>query len=80
MYKYTALAKVLDADASYLNDVLDGTRYKVMRLREVLFILVYGETKLSRSSLIAEMDGELASLGVYGEDFQLYVEVNPYHV
>lgn len=74
MPKFTSMSPLLQDDKVFLKEVFDGTRYKLMETKEGLYALTYGESK-NKQGLYAEIEAELASIGVYIVTTTIYWEV-----
>lgn len=70
--KFTAVIQLMSDDVVHLKDSLYNTRYNLLKQEPsgYYFVHCFGETK--NRGINEELEGELASLGCYPIDIQIY--------
>lgn len=70
MSKFTAIAKLMSEDVAYLKDSLYSTRFNLLKKDSYYFAHTFGETK--NRNITDELEGELASLGCYPIEIEVF--------
>jgi hypothetical protein len=68
--RFTAIIQLMSDDVVYLKDSLYNTRYDLIKKDSYYYVRTFGETK--NRNINEELEGELASLGCYPIDIQIY--------
>lgn len=74
MTKFTALTLIPDEDLPYIKEALDGSRFKLMEMKDQLYVLCYGDEK-NKSMIENHIESELISLGIHAIHTEVYLEL-----
>lgn len=72
MARFISVSQIMQDDYQYLKDVLEDSRATLRKRDSYYYAVIMGESK--NKNIAAEIEGELASLGVYIIDTVIYWE------